>query len=333
MRTFLKELKTFSHDNNLFASGEKIIVGVSGGPDSVALLHGLYALRHDFSINLHVAHLNHGIRKEAVRDQTFVEQLCDQLKIPCTSKKICLKKKAQSLEEAAREERFRFLIKVAKTHKAKTIALGHTKDDLAETILMRLLRGTGLSGMRSILPKREIYQMAFIRPMLTLSRINVVHFLKENNIKFCTDLTNRSKIFTRNKIRMDLIPLLEKEYNPNIKDVLAHLSIQAATDYDFLKSEAETIFLKISNHPKQSRNISLDLKKLAQHHPAIQRIVIRLAIQHLSGNMKALTFSHIKEIECLINNRPSKSIVHLPKSIAIQKKELVLIFSQKKKIR
>ena len=331
MTTFLKKIKAFACDKNLFKPGEKIVIGVSGGPDSVALLHGLYSLRHSLGINLHVAHLNHGIRKEADHDQKFVEQLCNQLKIPCTLKKIHLKKKAQSLEEAAREKRFRFLVEVAKKHKTRIIALGHTKDDLAETILMRLLRGTGLSGLRSILPKRKIYKTVFVRPMLTLSRNNIIQFLNQNKINFCTDSTNQSKIFTRNKIRINLIPLLEKKYNPNIKDALSHLSIQATDDYDFLQSKAKTIFLKIATHSSRSRNISLNLKKFVQCHPAMQRLIIRLAIQHLKGNMRKLTFSHINEVESLINNRPNGSIVHLPNSIAIQKKPLKLIFFQNQK--
>ena len=331
MTTFLKKIKTFAYAEKILKPGEKIIVGVSGGPDSVALLHGLYALRHDFGVSLHVAHLNHGIRKGALRDQKFVERLCSQLEIPCTTKEFHLNKKRQSLEEAAREKRFRFLSRVAKKHKAKTIALGHTKDDLAETVLMRLLRGTGLSGIRSILPKREIYQEIFVRPMLELSRNDIIQFLKQNRIKYCTDSTNRNKIFMRNKIRIDLIPLLEKQYNPNVKDVLAHLSVQATADYNFLESRAKTAFLRIATFPNQSKNISLDLKKLTKHHPSMQNLILRLAIQHLNGNMRKLTFSHAKEIESLINIRPKGSIVHLPNSIAIQKKPLKLILSQEKK--
>src|SRR3989338_10902693 len=143
----------------MFHAGDKVIVAVSGGGDSVFLIHALSTLRHELGINLHIAHLNHLLRKSADKDLRFVEVLAEKLNLPCTTAKMKIPKykKKSSLEERARDIRLRFLVRTAKKYGADAIVLGHTKNDLAETVLMRILRGTGLQGMRGILPKRKIH--------------------------------------------------------------------------------------------------------------------------------------------------------------------------------
>ncbi len=324
--TFLKKIESFSKEKNLFFPGNKILIAISGGPDSVSLLCALNELRHNLGINLYAAHLNHGIRKDSNKDEKFVKSLCSKLNISCTIKRIKIKKKSQSLEEAAREQRIQFLINTAKKYKIDSVAIGHTSDDLAETVLMRIIRGAGLYGIRSILPKRHLNGTMFIRPMLTLTRNDVLKFLKKKQIKFCVDSTNKQKVFMRNRIRLELIPALEKKYNPNIKNTLKNLCLQSSIDYEFLEENARDAFIKLVKFSNRSNNFSIKIDNFSKYHTSIQRLVIRFVIERLSGSTRKLTFSHIEEIEDLILNRPNKSIVNLPNAIVVEKKSSMIIF-------
>ncbi|MCX5693540.1 MAG: tRNA lysidine(34) synthetase TilS [Candidatus Omnitrophica bacterium] len=305
--------------HSLVAPKDKIVIGVSGGPDSLALLYVLDSLKKELNFSLHIAHLDHSLRSDSYRDAKFIERLSKNLGLPCAISKINLKKlhKKGSLEEAARNARYNFFVKLAKKIKADKIALGHNLDDQAETVLMRILRGAGLYGLRGILPKRTIFGFSVIRPLIGIRRKEIECYLKRNKIKPRIDSTNLKDIYLRNKIRNNLIPLLEKKYNRKIKEVLSSLAQSAGYDYDYLFSQAQGIL--------KGKRKNIPLNEFLRLHPAMQRMVLRLAIAQLKGNMRRINLQHIIEIEDMLLNRPIDSIVDLPQGISIMKKRTKLI--------
>lgn len=333
----------------LIEAGDKIVAGVSGGADSVALLYLLNSLKKELDIYIHVAHLDHMLRFDSYKDKEFVENLALRLDLAITTSRVNVKglAKTGSLEEIARNARLGFLFKVAKDIKANKIALGHNLDDQAETVLMRILRGTGLYGLSGILPKRNIAGFYIIRPLIEARRKDIENFLKKKNIKPRMDKTNLEEIYFRNKVRHKLLPLLAKEYNKNIKEILSNMAENVGYDYEYLNLVAERKMKQLGSkmkpkvqgscrrntkaaiiypYPKRSgfRPRSINIEKFLKLHPSIQRLVLRLNIAAVKGDMRRITFQHIKEIEDLISSRPINSIVDLPKGVSVIKKKKIL---------
>jgi len=316
MRKFEETIKK----RKLIQKGDKILVGVSGGPDSLALVLQLFDLKSKLGLILHIAHLDHGLRKNSGADALFVKGWAKKLNIPIIIKQIDPKllKQKGSLEELCRNARLDFFIQTAKKIKADKVALGHNLDDQAETVLMRLLRGTGLSGLSAISLERKISGISFIRPLLETSRYEIDKYLKRRGIKPRIDSTNKEDLFLRNKIRHNLIPLLKSKYNQNIVEGLANLAQTVAYDYEYLDQAARS---SLKGNLRQ-----LNLKKIAKLHPAILRLKIRQSIGYIQGNTRRIGFAHIQEIEDLLNSRPKGSIVDLPKGISVQKTRNCLRF-------
>lgn len=316
LKRFLETIKRYG----LIQKGDKILVAVSGGPDSLTLLSQLSGLKTRLGLTLHIAHMDHGLRKDSKLDALFVKSWADKLKIPITIKQLNpeIKNRKGSLEELFRDARLDFFIKTARKIKADKIALGHNLDDQAETILMRLLRGTGLSGLSGISPKRKINGVIFIRPLLETSRREIEDFLKRKRITPRIDPTNKQDLFFRNKIRHNLIPLLKNKYNQNIVEVLANLAESASYDYEYLNQVAKSSV--------KGGILRLSIKKAVKLHPAILRLKIRRAITCIQGDTRRISFQHIREIEDLLNRRPKNSIVDLPKGISVQKTRNCLRF-------
>jgi len=317
----VQKVKKNIQNTKLFGRGNTIIVGASGGPDSVALTHILHSLQYELGFHLHIAHYNHNLRRSANTDQKFVEQLAEQLNVPCSvghwANPKALKK--GSLEDAARKRRFQFFNQLARKINAQAVVLAHTEDDLAETVLMRILRGTGLQGLRGILPTREIDGTYFVRPLLNVKKDDILTFLKKKNIPFRIDPTNKQTKFFRNKIRLELLPLLTKQYNQNIKELLTNLANNVDTDYDYLESQAQKLFEKHAKYSAHKKNIRIDLKPFMTQHPALKRMLIRVSMEQLQGDTRRLTLAHFREIEDLLQNRPEGAIVHLPRNICVCK--------------
>ena len=313
---FLGTIKKY----NLVKKGNKILVAVSGGPDSVALLLQLAALKRGWGLSLHIGHMDHMLRTGSEKDAAFVKKLGEKLKIPVTIKSVNLKSRhiKGSLEELAREARLDFLIKLAREIKADKIALGHNLDDQAETVLMRLLRGTGLSGLSGISAKRKMRGQTFIRPLLETRRSEIERFLKRKKIRPRIDPTNKEDIFTRNKIRNNLIPLLKSKYNKNIAEALANLAESVSYDYEYLD--------QLARRSLKGNKLRLNITKASKLHPAILRLKIRQCIACLQGDTRRITFQHIREIEDLLARRPEGSVVDLPKGISVQKTRNFLRF-------
>ncbi len=318
-----KALKTIRR-YNLISQNDKIVVGVSGGPDSLALLYILNSLKDKLKITLQVAHLDHMLRKDSSRDCLFVEKLARKLGLPVTYTNINVKAIARrgSIEEIARNARLGFLFRVARQVNADKIALGHNLDDQAETVLMRIIRGSGLQGLSGISAKREICGYQIIRPLIEIKRKEIEAFLKRRNIKPVRDVSNSEDIYFRNKIRHRLLPLLEREYNRNIKEVLSNAAQGIGYDYDYLNEVARSQVKRLGKR--------ISLAKFLDLHPAIQRLVLRLRIAGLKGDMRAIGSKHLKEIEDLIFNRPANSIVDLPKGISVIKKKKYISFYRRR---
>jgi tRNA(Ile)-lysidine synthase len=319
MDKFLETINNYS----LVQKGDKVLVAVSGGPDSLALLLKLFGLKSKLGLILHIAHLDHGLRQDSSQDALFVKRWGQRLNLPVTIKRLAYPqiKLKGSLEEFFREERLKFFIQTAKKVKAIKIALGHNLDDQAETVLMRLLRGTGLSGLSGISAKRVIRGTVFIRPFLETTRCQIDSFLKNRGVKPRIDSTNRKDVFLRNKIRHHLIPLLKSKYNSNISKVLANLAESVSYDYEYLN--------QVTRRSLSGSPLRLSLKKIVKLHPAILRLKLRQSIACIQGDTRRISFQHIKELEDLIHCRRSGSIVDLPKGIYVQKSRNTLLFSRR----
>jgi tRNA(Ile)-lysidine synthase len=328
--SIIESTQDYIHTHTLLNMGDTVIIGVSGGPDSVALTQILNELKFALGLHLHIAHFNHGLRKEAAQEQHFVEILARDLNIPFSfGKSVENAHTAQgSTEEIARHQRFRFLIKTARATNADKIALAHHADDLAETVIMRLIRGSGLQGLRAIQPFTRIENIPFIRPLLCIPKEQILSFLEDNKRTYCVDRTNEKTDFFRNQVRHELIPLLARTYNPNIKSVLANAARNMACDYDYLDKEAQAKYQQWAKTKAGHPGIHFSLNELKQCHTAVQRQIFRKTIAGLKGNTRKITFSHMNEIENLIQVRPANSIVHLPDAISVHKTKTELLFTK-----
>lgn len=225
---------------SLVENGDRIVVGFSGGPDSVFLVEMLLKLREKIDFDIVLVHINHLLRgEEAQRDEDFSINYGKSKGLKVFARKINIislgKEKGLSLEEAGREARYSFYKEVLEKSNSNKIALAHNKDDQIETFMFRLTRGTGLSGLEGIATKRDRY----IRPISEIYKSEIVNYLDENNISYCIDSTNLENEFTRNSIRIDLIPFIEKRYNPKFKDKIFSLIEEIRDINIFIEKEIE----------------------------------------------------------------------------------------------
>lgn len=307
----------FIKENKLVSRHERLVVAVSGGPDSVCLLYILASLRHDLDIDLYIAHLNHQLRgKDSAADARYVASLAKKLSIPTTiisrDVKSYQKQHRLSLEEAAREVRYQFLAGVAAEVDATKVAVGHTADDHIETMLMHLIRGSGMKGLRGLSPLNKINisggSLTVIRPLLNLTRKETINYCHDRKLKPRLDASNLSTEPLRNKIRLQLLPLLRK-YNPQINQALRRLSRTAITDLDFIEKEANRVLDNIVQFGKES--VVIKKKGFLTLHPSLQRQILRLAIESLLGSLKDIESSHIEDIINALD-KPAGKIIGLP---------------------
>jgi tRNA(Ile)-lysidine synthase len=304
----------YIRENNLVTAGEKIVVAVSGGPDSVCLVHILNSLRKELDIELHIAHLNHQLRgAESDADADYVKALARRLKIPTTIKSADVrsfqKKHRLTLEEAAREVRYGFLAATAQKAGAEKVAVGHTAADNVETLLMHTIRGSGLKGLRGLLPDSQLKtgttDLRVIRPLLVLKREQTEAYCAEQHLEPRLDSTNLSTEPFRNKVRRRLLPQLRK-YNPRFDEALLRTAITAADDLDFIEAEASLVSKKLLKTLEDS--IAIDKKGFLALHPALQRQVLRDAIESLLGSLKDIEAGHIEDIMDALEKPAGKTI-------------------------
>ncbi|MDP8259568.1 MAG: tRNA lysidine(34) synthetase TilS [Candidatus Gygaella obscura] len=322
-----KSVINFIEKNCLLNRSDKIIIGVSGGPDSVYLLLLLNWLRKKLSLNLFVAHVDYRLRKTSGKDALFVRDLSKSLDISFYQKKVSLNNVGDSLEQAARKIRFDYFLSLAKKLKANKIALAHNLDDQAETVLMRMIRGTGLYGLSAMIPKRAFGSVTIIRPLLAVKKNKLIKYLDSKKIKYRIDKTNKKDIYLRNKIRNKFLPLL-KTYNPRIEYALVNLANNASLDYELIDSFARITYKRLLKN-KTDKRVVFKIEELRNIHPSLLRLVIRFSYQDLKGDLRRFDFRHFSEVKDLIFSRPDKSIVHLPADISVQKMQDRLYFKLK----
>ena len=307
--------------------GVTLVVAASGGPDSTALLRCLHRLRDEHSPALHVAHLNHDFRgAEADHDAAFVQRLADGLGLPCSIDKqdpIAYQKKrgVSSFEQAAREMRYAFLSSVAASVGASAIALGHTADDQAETVLLHLLRGSGLHGLRGMAevaewpwPEPRPGPLLF-RPLLAVSKAETAAYCRALGQSYRQDSGNYMWRFTRNKVRLDLMPKLAREYNPRVHEALTRLSRAAADDVDYIESELSRHWLNIAEERGDGDTVSLSVPALSVLHPALQRHAMRRAYTAIAGDARRLSERHVEAMLSLLQSRQGGRDLHLPRGV------------------
>ncbi|MHB0977573.1 MAG: tRNA lysidine(34) synthetase TilS [Candidatus Aquicultorales bacterium] len=271
--------------------GDRVLVAVSGGPDSMALLHLLIELSRELSLALYGFHLDHRLRPESAEDALFVKARFEEAGIPLESTEYDLpgfiERTRLSVEDAARRVRYALLDKAADKVSASRIALGHQADDQVETFMMRILRGAGLAGLSAIPPVRD----RFIRPLIETDRVDILEFLSTRGIRYRTDASNEDTSFLRNKVRARLIPELT-EMNPAFKEVALNTIELIKEDEAFLTEEAGRAYARTASEGDSVVRLVLgDLLGLA---PAIRRRVLRLAVEQVKGDLLNIEFRHIR---------------------------------------
>lgn len=324
---FDKVLSTINK-HNLIQKGDKIVLGLSGGPDSVCLLHVLNRLKKDFNIEIYAAHLNHQIRGiEAQKDALYVSKLCEDMGIIFFVKSINVPKYCEneglSLEEGARKLRYEMFYEIKDKIKANKIAIGHNLNDQAETVMMRIMRGTGLKGLKGI---DYIRDNCIIRPILDVERNEIEEYCEAYNLNPRIDKTNLENIYTRNKIRLDLLPYMKDNFNSNVIESIVRMSNSLKSDNDYIEKEAEAKFREVSNI-KEKGFVEINLDDFVCLHDAIKVRVLRNSIKHILGDTNFVDQRHIEDIMSLEDNSKVNKMLTLPRNIFVYRKKDSIILT------
>lgn len=321
-----KILKTIN-ENNLIENGDKIVLAVSGGPDSIAMLNSLNNIKANSLLNfeIFVAHVNHMIREEAGEDEQFVKDFCKKIDVQFFSKSIDVKLIANNnkigLEEAGRIARYDFFDEVQKITSANKIAIAHNKNDSVETVIMHALRGSGTYGLHGI----EAINGKYIRPLIECEREEIEQYCKENNIEARIDKTNFENLYTRNKVRNVAIPYVKKEFNPNIIETISRLSDLIKQQDEFVDEFVENAFedIKVEEDEKQ---IVLNLKMFNLQNKVIKSKLILYTIIRLFGTSKGIEKIHIDDIIKLCENNIGNKFLTPNKNIKVLIKNKKIYF-------
>lgn len=305
----INKVKKVIAKHSLIKKDDRIVIGVSGGPDSICLLNILNKLKEQLEFEIVVAHVNHMIREEADEETEYVEKMCKSMGIKCYIKKINVIEKANNekigTEEAGRNARYDFFEEVLKQTNSNKIATAHNANDNAETVLMNIFRGTGISGLKGI---EAIRDNKFIRPLIECERIEIEKYCDDNKLNPKIDKSNFENIYTRNKVRNVVIPQLKKEFNPNIINAINKLSDLATQEESFIQAYIEKIMyeklvieqnkdnlndLKIENN---QQSIIIDLKQFNNLEEFLKSRVIIEIIKMLTGSTQGIEKINVEEI-------------------------------------
>lgn len=295
-RRVLGTIKRFG----MLAEGDSVLVAVSGGADSVALAHVLHSLAGCLKLSLQIVHVNHLTRGEdSESDARFVKDFAAGLGLPFHLVTVDVPRLAEEekagLEESGRQARYQAFLETAQRCGAGRIATGHTRDDQAETVLMRLLRGAGTAGLEAVLP---LSGEGVIRPLLEMSRKEVEDYCRVARLSFREDSTNLDSVFLRNKIRLHLLPLLEREYNPALREVLAATALLCGEDERFLNEEARRLFGKAVS--RSGETLKIEINSLENMPLALSSRVLREAIREIKGDLDGITRRHMQAVISLL---------------------------------
>ena len=314
---------------NMIQDNDKVVIGVSGGPDSIALLTILNKLKEKWNIKLYVAHINHRIRKEADEETEYVKDFCAKIGVEIYIKEINVEEEAKRLkigtEEAGRNIRYAFFEEVLEKVGANKIATAHQKNDNAETVLMNIMRGTSIAGLKGI---EKVRDGKFIRPLIECSREEIENYCKDNKLDPKYDKSNNENIYTRNKIRNLLIPYLQKEYNPNIIDTINRLADLASQEEQFLnkvvEKEYEKLLISVDN--KRENIVILDLKKFNQLDYIIKSKLVLYTIAKAYGRTTGIEKVHIDDIIKFCENNIGNKYLSPRKGIKVYVKKGKIFF-------
>lgn len=318
-----KVLKTIQK-YTLIENGDILVLGVSGGPDSITMLDILNEIKNDDKINLNfeiiVCHINHMIREEANEDEEYVKKYCNKKNIQFYSESIDVKKLANNnktgVEETGRTVRYEFFNEICKKTNANKIAIAHNKNDKIETIIMNVIRGTGISGLKGIEAKRGKY----IRPLIECERFEIENYCEQNKLNPRIDKTNFDNEYTRNKIRNVVIPYIKKEFNPNIIETIDRLSDVVNKEDLYIEEQMKKEYKNILQEERNGQ-IVLNLKKFNNQEKVIKARLVLYTITRLLGNCKGIEKIHIEDIIKLCSNNignkyltPNKNVKVLVKN-------------------
>lgn len=322
---FIKTIESYG----MLSPRDKVVVAVSGGSDSVGLLHLLMELKK-FNLSLVVAHLNHKLRGiESDRDAEFVEKVVRDTDFQFEYKEVDTEKYKRknklSMEDAGRRLRYEFFNEVLEKYNANKIATAHTLDDQAETVLMRIIRGSGTLGLSGIPPISN----NIIRPLINISRSEIREYLKSKHFNWVEDSSNVSREFRRNKIRSELMPLLT-EYNPSIQDTLARSAEILRIESDYTRSEVEKIFDKIIS--KKSIGLIGKIKKYLKIQKALRLGIIRKCVEELKGDLHGISAKHLLSIDRVLSSDSSSAEIDLPGNLFFAKGYKVFCITNKENL-
>ena len=331
----------------LLPRGSRVVVGVSGGVDSMVLWDILHRLRTSLHLTLIAAHLDHGLRPESAEDARWVRDAIIRQGLPVVVKRrqvsVHCERAGWSLEDGARRIRYHVLNEIAVQASATHIALAHTADDQAETVLMRLLRGTGLQGLRAIPLKRRVdeTQLAspwIVRPLLQTERSAIAAYARTAGVPFREDATNQDRRFLRNRIRHELLPLLEQAYNPRMKSALRQLAALSEDDHACLERFAARQWRRVVKRRGRTAQtaLGLSISRFRQQPVALQRRLLRRALTQLAAQacptsavLGGLEFRHWLEAERLFDDQPSGTVLDLPGGIQLQREGLEVVCTRR----
>ena len=314
---------------NLINNGDKIVVAVSGGPDSMCLLNVLKNIREKFNLELFVAHINHMIREEAKEDENYVKKYCKENGLNFYSRSIDVEKIANTskigTEEAGRKVRYEYFEEILKETKSNKIAIAHNKNDKIETIIMNMLRGSGIAGLKGIEP---IKNDKYIRPLIECERFEIEEYCRQNNIEPRIDRTNFENVYTRNKIRNIVIPYIKQEFNPNIIQTMDRLSDLVKEEDEYLEKVVET---KYKEYVQQESNtqIVMDLKGFNKEEKVIKSRLLLYTISRLFGTTKGIEKIHIEDIIKLCEKNVGNKYLMPNKNIKILVNKNQIFFEAK----
>lgn len=314
---------------NMLQKNDVVVIGISGGADSVSLFHFLYEIKEEYSLKLVGVHIHHGIRgQDADRDAEYVRQLCNKYNVDFELFKYDIHSEAKKMrltdEEAGRKIRYEVFNSVLEKYGSGKIAVAHNMNDQAETLLMRICRGTGLKGLTGILPVRD----NIIRPLIECSRESIEEYCKINHLQYQKDYTNEMDIYTRNKIRLKLIPMIKENLNPSIIPVLSRMREMLQDEEDYIEIQAKRAYEECLNL-KSKDKVSVNIEKVSKYHKVIQKRIIRFALQELRADLHDIEFAHINDILSLMTKSTGKTI-NLTEGIKVCRQYKNLEFYSKK---
>ncbi len=316
----MEEVYNFIRNKISLKPGDVIVVGTSGGPDSMSLLYILNEFKNLMDLKLVCAHVNHNRRDESDQEQDDLEKFCKKNKIIFECRKI-EKWGDDNFENEARTVRYNFFEELVENHGAKYLMTAHHSDDLMETILMRIVRGStlkGYSGFSRIVDKGNY---TLIRPLITVTKAEIEEFCKENDIKYCVDKSNFDLSYTRNRYRHTILPFLKNE-NPNVHKKFLKFSEILLENSEYINREVEKVFIKVF------QNGTLDIEKFIQHDKLIQTNIIYTILEKIYGDdLLIIGDAHVDLLFNLINSNRSNSVVHLPNNVIATKAYNELYFN------